>query len=267
MTTVPSPRHRPLHTNRQRRSSSSSAAVGSSLVGLGDNKREFGGLDLGLWPNANIVFGIHEFAEYDPIAPWSYFNVWRSLNGTSAGVTDLYLFNPGISSATVARRYGISSCLSAPVWQARPEASSWRTRGMKTSSEYPAQPPPLSFHGRSRVGGLPIDAPGKPVRVERPTPSEVRIVTDSPSPQVLRLRIASFPGWEATIDGRSLPLATYLTMMLQAHIPPGKHVIELRYWPTRFTEGLVIAGCAVVAFGLAALVVWRRKAAGASRSP
>ena len=97
-----------------------------------------------------------------------------------------------------------------------------------------------------------------------PSPSQVRIVTDSRSPQVLRLRIASFPGWKATIDGKMLPLATYLSMMLPARIPPGNHVIELRYWPTRFSEGLVIAAVTVLALLVASLVVWWRRRAALS---
>jgi uncharacterized membrane protein YfhO len=48
-------------------------------------------------------------------------------------------------------------------------------------------------------------------------------------------------------------------MALQARIPPGKHIIELHYWPKRFTEGLAIAAVTVLAFVAAALVSWRRK--------
>jgi uncharacterized membrane protein YfhO len=70
--------------------------------------------------------------------------------------------------------------------------------------------------------------------------------------------VASLPGWHATIDGRPLALSPYLSMMFQAHIPPGKHIIELSYWPKRFTEGLVIAAGAVVGFAIAGIVARRR---------
>jgi uncharacterized membrane protein YfhO len=33
--------------------------------------------------------------------------------------------------------------------------------------------------------------------------------------------------------------------MLQARIPAGHHVIELHYWPTLFTVGLIVAGSCV----------------------
>jgi hypothetical protein len=242
-------------------------AVGSSLVGFGVNTTGFGGYELGIAPDANIDFGIYEFGEYDPITPLSFFTVWKRQNRTSPGISGLYDFLPGIPSATVARRYGVSYVLERAGVAGPPGSvfvahagneNLFRIPGAATATLVPP----------STSGGWPsIDASGKPVPVEHPTPSEVRIVTDSPSSQVLRLRVASFPGWKATIDGRSLPMATYLSMMLQARIPPGKHVIELRYWPTSFTEGLVIAGCAVVAFAAVALVAWRRKVAGGGGSP
>jgi uncharacterized membrane protein YfhO len=77
--------------------------------------------------------------------------------------------------------------------------------------------------------------------------------------------VASVPGWQATIDGRPLQLTTYLSMMIQAKVPPGKHVIELHYWPDRFTQGIVIAALAAIAFVLAGIVVWRRRDAQVHR--
>ena len=76
--------------------------------------------------------------------------------------------------------------------------------------------------------------------------------------------MASLPGWHATIDGRPLTLSPYLTMMFQAHIPPGRHVIELTYWPTRFTEGIVLAALAVVGIVAVGVIGRRRSSPAAS---
>ena len=70
-----------------------------------------GGLGLGLKPDANIPFGVDEFAVYDPILPKTFFTTWYALYGQSAGAASLYEFAPSIRSATVARRYGISYVL------------------------------------------------------------------------------------------------------------------------------------------------------------
>lgn len=235
--------------------------VGSSLVGLGDNAKGYGGEGIGFAPNANIPYGIHQFAEYDPIAPLSWFTSWRTTNDTSPGLPFVYYFTPGIKSATVARRYGISYVLE-PAGAPGPSGSVfdrrvgnedlYRIPGAATATLVPA----------NVSGAWPsIDARGTAVPVEWPSPSKVRMVTTSSSPQVLRLRVASLPGWHATIDGRPLTLSPYLSMMFQAHIPPGRHVIELTYWPKRFTEGIVLAALAVIGLAIAGLVAWRRSVA------
>jgi hypothetical protein len=44
--------------------------------------------------------------------------------------------------------------------------------------------------------------------------------------------------------------------MLQALIPPGRHVITLDYWPEAFSAGIGLAVAAVV--GLGSALVWER---------
>ena len=236
-------------------------AVGSSLVGLGVNPKGYGGDGVGFAPDSNILYGVNQFAEYDPIAPMSWFKTWAPTNGTSPGIPFVYFFTPGINSATVARRYGISYVLE-PRGVAGPTGGIfvrkvgnedlYRIPGAATATLVPT----------SSSGGWPeTDARGTPVPVTRPSPSKVELTTTSSSAQVLRLRVASLPGWHATIDGHPLALSPYLTMMLQAHIPPGRHVIELSYWPRRFTEGIVIAALAAIGLVVAAAVAWRRSIA------
>jgi uncharacterized membrane protein YfhO len=41
--------------------------------------------------------------------------------------------------------------------------------------------------------------------------------------------------------------------MLQARIPPGDHTVELSYWPTTFTLGIILGVCAFV--GLCAALI------------
>lgn len=233
-------------------------AVGSALVGLGHSKGGFGGVGLGLAPNTNVPFGIDEFAEYDPIAPSTFFTKWTAINGTSNGLQSVYDFAPTINSATVARRYGISYVLE-PRGAAGPSGGVFEARvGNEDLYRIPGAAIATLVPESSSSAWPSTDAAGKAVPVDWPGPSAVRVVTNASSPQVLRLRVASIPGWQATIDGRPLALTPYLSMMLQAKIPPGKHTIELHYWPNRFTEGLVIAAIAVVGFATAAVVVRRR---------
>ena len=235
--------------------------VGSSLVGLGEGTTGFGGLGLGFAPNTNIPFGIHQFAAYDPIEPTAWFGSWSATNHTSPGLAEVYYFIPGIKSAKVARRYGVSYVL-VPSGAPAPSGAVFdRTLGKEDLYRIPGSAAATLVPTGDSEGWPSIDAEGMAVPVEWTSPSSLRLVTTSSNSQVLRLRIASVPGWHATIDGRPLALSPYLSMMLQAHIPPGHHVIEVTYWPNRFTEGIILATLAVLGFVIAGVVVRRRSVA------
>ena len=82
-----------------------------------------------------------------------------------------------------------------------------------------------------------------------PNPAAATVDTDAASPQMLRLRLTDVPGWHASLDGKPLVLTSYAGIMMQARIPPGRHIIELHYWPATFTAGIGLAVCAVARSG------------------
>jgi len=100
------------------------------------------------------------------------------------------------------------------------------------------------------------------VAVDSSNPAKWRLVTDAVTPQVLRLRLTNVPGWKATIDGRPLALEPYSGIMLQATVPAGRHTVELTYWPTTFTLGLVLAACSAIGLIVAVIVDRNRRRRG-----
>jgi len=117
--------------------------------------------------------------------------------------------------------------------------------------------------GRSAPG---LDASGPAVPVTHPGPATWRLTVRAGRPSVVRLRLTDVPGWHATLDGRPVALERFAGVMLQARVPPGRHVLVLRYRPGTFTAGLALAG--VAALGLLAMVVtatWRRRSPGRPR--
>jgi uncharacterized membrane protein YfhO len=106
-----------------------------------------------------------------------------------------------------------------------------------------------------------VDARGTPVAVTHPSAASLRTVTDASAPRLLRLRITALPGWQATIDGRSLPLEHWAEgAMLEARVPAGHHVIEVQYWPGLFSAGLAAAGAVLVGLaGAVAITLHRRR--------
>jgi hypothetical protein len=245
--------------------------IGSAVVGLGVRpKSTF--CQVGVMSEANIGYQLHELELYDPIVPTDYFSTWRKVTGTSGGMETFDAFCPSITTVAEARLFGVGYVLEFPGTPGPPGSS--LAAILKTpTNPYPsadllATPPPDEYLYRipgaslATVNSLPVrgtlpagEAAGTPVPVSDPNPAHLRLVTDSAKEQVLRLHLTDVPGWHATIDGRPLKLDPLSGIMLQAHLPPGRHVIELRYWPATFSVGLVLALVAVLAFASVPLVL------------
>jgi hypothetical protein len=223
--------------------------VGTSLVGLGSESciasTFLGAPALGILPQANLLYGVHEFAIYDPLTPVQYYSTWKSLTGSEGGNPFYYQFCPAISDVAAARRFGVSFVLEnlgvpGPtgtqfIGRVGSEAL-YRIPGAASATLTPApegQPLP------------PADRAGIPVAVREPRPSTWTMHVDARTAQVLRLRLTDVPGWTGTIDGHSLGLRSFSGIMMQARIS---------YWPTAFTEGLILA--ILSASGLLIAIIW-----------
>lgn len=229
--------------------------VGDSTVGFGYGLCGQVGID----PSVNVVFGVYELDAYDPIIPQSYYTAWLSNTGTYAALPGFNEFCPLIKSVSVARLYGVSYLL---------EAS--RSAGLKGTVFVRNVGDEALFYvpgaGRATTIPLPssgtlpsIGARGVPVKVTQPNPASWQIETSATTPQVLRLRLSDVPGWHASIDGKPLPLQEFAGVMLQARIPAGRHNIELHYWPSTLTYGIILAVMSALALVAAILADSMRK--------
>jgi hypothetical protein len=244
-------------------------AVGSSVVGLGGTLC-FLPPGLGIPENAQVAYGIDELAIYDPMIPSAYYSSWQAVSNESPGIPNDSVYCPGINTAELARLYGVSFVLERAGSPGPQGAVFDKAVGNEDLYRIPdagvATLTPLAADGR-----LPnANAPGIPIKVTHPDPSSWKLESDADSRQVLRLRLTNVPGWHASIDGRPVPLRTFAGVMLQVEVPPGRHTIELYYWPATFTIGLVLAGLAVVglasAFTVYGLAHRRRPKSGVSSS-
>jgi Bacterial membrane protein YfhO len=220
--------------------------IGSSTVGFGTFTCYAGPAvtALGILPEANSLYGVHEFDFYDPVLPQAYLRSWAEVSQDPAGVPIYNSFCPVLSSAEQARRYGVGYVLQVPGRPGPTGAVFVGTVGDEDLYRIPGAAA-ATLTPVSSKGVLPADdAPGKPVAVSHPSPSSWKMTTAGDREQVLRLRLTDEPGWQATIDGKPLKLVPYADVMLQAVIPPGDHSIELHYWPPLFTVGLILAACA-----------------------
>jgi hypothetical protein len=235
-------------------------AVGTSTVGFGQPLC-FSSY-LGIPINANILFGVHQFAVYDPMLPSAFYTSWKASTGRPAGYPGFSHYCPGFISADEARQYGVQFVLE-PHGSPGPTGAEF---DQEIADEDLYRIPRAAFATLTpspSASGFPsAAADGVPVAVTHTSPRSMRLVTDSPAVQTLRLHLAAVPGWRATVDGHPLALVTYSGVMLQADLPPGRHVVVLSYLPNTFTLGLALAAGSVVglAIGFVAALTRRRRA-------
>jgi hypothetical protein len=241
-------------------------AVGSSTVGFGTHSCSVFSA-LGIVPDVNIVYGIREFAVYDPATPLAYPRSWVAATGHPESGHRLG-FCPTVSTVAVARRFGVSYVLEPAGYPGPPRAVFDKTIGGEELFRIPGVAA-ATLTPRTSTGSFPgADAPGTAVRVMYPNPSTWKVVTHSKRPQVLRLRLTDVPGWHGSIDGRPIHFRPFSSVMLQAVIPPGNHTVVVTYWPTAFTIGLVLAFCSAAVLGCALFIPRiRRLSARGSRKP
>jgi hypothetical protein len=242
-------------------------AVGTSTVGFGVFTCYLGPgvTDLGVLPESNILFGLHELDFYDPVLPRGYIQSWAAMSKTSPAAPIFNSFCPALTTASEARRYGVQFVLEPSGAPAPAGAVFDETVGNEDLYRIPDSEEAVLVPA-TRTGQLPpADALGTPVTVEHPSPSSIRITTSSDTDQVLRLRLTDEPGWRATIDGRPLQLQSFGGVMFQARIPAGHHVIELHYWPTLFTVGLIVAGLCLLVIAACFIIVLTGRRRSSSR--
>jgi hypothetical protein len=229
-------------------------AVGSTTVGFGSNANCIFPPALGIRANLNAAYALSEFTVYDPMTPLRYFSSWQAMSGQTLGnYRSANIFCPAVTTATLARLYGVSYVLESRGARGPTGAVFDGYIGNEALYRIPgAAAATLSALGQG--GRLPgVGAPGSPVSVSHPDPASWSLHTDSATPRVLRLRLTDVTGWHASIDGKPLQLRPYSGIMLQAVVPAGRHAIDLHYWPSAFSVGIVLAVCSVLGF-VAALV-------------
>ena len=134
--------------------------VGDGTIGLdtgiATKVQGFGGV--GFFPNVNLGYGLAEYAGHDPLLPQAYFATWPGVAHGGKGGPGLFV--PDISSAAVARRYGIGWILTPPGMTAAP-AGAVHVATLAGEGLYRV---PAS--ARFTVGGRPCHGRGPPGRLE-----------------------------------------------------------------------------------------------------
>jgi hypothetical protein len=86
--------------------------------------------------------------------------------------------------------------------------------------------------------------PGEPgtARVVSQRPGFIEVVTSAPSRQLLVLAESYHPGWQATIDGQSIPVKRAYGDFQAVVVGPGEQRLVFQFRPTSFVAGAWISG-------------------------
>jgi hypothetical protein len=94
------------------------------------------------------------------------------------------------------------------------------------------------------------EPPGN-AEVMRNEPNRVEVKTESATPAILVLSANHYPGWRASVDGRSVDVIRVNYNLRGVAVPAGDHLVAFVYRPKSVLVGLVIS-----LLVLAALVLW-----------
>ena len=101
-------------------------------------------------------------------------------------------------------------------------------------------------------------APNSSARLVASEPNRLIIETESPTPTVLVVSEANYPGWAATVDGQPTPVHAADFLLRGVALTAGAHRVEMRYTAPAARNGAMLS--ALTLLGLAALAFIERRA-------
>jgi hypothetical protein len=81
-------------------------------------------------------------------------------------------------------------------------------------------------------------------------PNRVAIQVETDQTALLTLSDLQYPGWRASLDGRSVRLYTVNGLFRGVIVPPGAHKVEMRFFPASLRLGLASLCIALLIIGL-----------------
>lgn len=202
----------------------------------------FSGPEAVLPPNFATMFGLRDVQGYDSLLPRSY-KVWlRDTLGEDPSP-------PEVGNMALLKR---------------PAEKVLDAAGVRLVLSL--EPLELQASEQRQVGGVWLGwRPGAPGRVRVASHSgsdSWQWLEDSPQRVRLRVRLAGggrlflsdqhWPGWQARLDGRAVPIGRWRGVFRVIVLPGGEHVVEFRYEPASTLVGIYATCCGVLV--LAALV-------------
>jgi uncharacterized membrane protein YfhO len=95
------------------------------------------------------------------------------------------------------------------------------------------------------------------VRFVEQQPTRLRLETDSDSDGILVFSEIDYPGWQATVDGREVPILRANTALRAVPITAGIRSVEMVFRPWTVFAGLAVSVLTLIAVLIGA--IWLRR--------
>lgn len=87
-------------------------------------------------------------------------------------------------------------------------------------------------------------------------PNYRKFETKTPQGNYLTISQALYPGWDAFIDGQKVQLFSANLALMSVFVPQGEHILELKYNPQSFTNGVKISLFSLLGWSILLLGSW-----------
>lgn len=84
------------------------------------------------------------------------------------------------------------------------------------------------------------------LKISNRTPADLIVSAKPERRSLLVVSEIYFPGWRAKVDGVETPLHRVDYLLRGVELPPGKHKVEIFYWPRSLTIGAIVSGLAAL---------------------
>lgn len=91
------------------------------------------------------------------------------------------------------------------------------------------------------------------VEYKRESNNSILVTTDSEKQAVLIITESYYPGWKATVDGRSVPIVHANYLFKSVILEAGHHEVRFTYFPDSFKAGLLLLLVGIIGTAIAAL--------------
>ena len=211
------------------------------------------------------MYGLEDVRVHDPTAPYEYEETLRA----AAGYTGPYEYFQRITrpDAPFLASIGVRAVFdsAAGTISTREAAGAFFPERMVGLPDRPALLAAISSAADFRRSAFRVgrseefSGPSSVEELRRPDPERVLVRVRAAAPRILVLAVENDGGWRAEGNGRPLPVSSVNGAFLGVAVPGGETLVECRYTPPGFREGLAVsAASAVVLLILAAGAAVRR---------